>query len=133
MVFFIIKVQNFAEVDPAFLEKYHDQLTTTWHVINEEAEVNELKFNNSLIFPTITEGWVDLIWNFFFPPNAEIVFSYYGKSICAVASYRELEDPKNFPIFHSRSMDPAETFFFDVAVLDFNLHQPKMVIIIYSI
>ena len=95
--------------------------------------MNELKFNNSLIFPTITNGWEEFIQENNLPANAKIIFSYYGKNICAVAAYRQLEDPTKFPKYHSRSMDPAETFYFDVVILHSNLHQPKMVIILNSI
>jgi len=61
-----------------------------------------------------------------------LFFHIIGKT-CAVAAYRQLEDPTKFPKYHSRSMDSAETFYFDVDILHSNLHQPKIVIIINSI
>jgi hypothetical protein len=91
--------------------------------------VNELKFNNSIIFPTITKGWKEFIQRNHLPANAQIIFSYYGKNIFAVSTYKILQDPTTYPKYHSRSMDPAETFYFDVDILHSNLHQPTMVII----
>jgi hypothetical protein len=115
-----------------FVNKYYDKLMTTWHVINEEAGFNELKFRNCTIFPLISDGWDDLIENNGLPENAEIIFSYYGKTIFAIAGFKELDDPHTYPKFHSRSLDPKDTFFFDVPVLSYQLIQPMMVIILNS-
>ena len=130
---FFIFNQKYPEVDPAFVEQHHNQLTTTLHVINEDADVDELKLKTCLIFSTISNGWGELIQKHKLPENAEVIFSYYGKSICAIAGYKELHDPLSYPKYHSRSLDPNETFFFGVAVFKYNLEQPKMVNILILI
>jgi len=101
------------------------------HVINEDADIDELKLKTCFLFPTISHGWGELIHKHKLPENAEVIFSYYGKSTCAIAGYKELHDPFTYPKYHSQSLDPNETFYFDVTVLKINLEQPKMVNILF--
>jgi len=61
------------------------------------------------------------------PDNVEVVFGYYGGSIFGINTIREIDDPETFPPFHSRSLFPTETFYFDVHVDDHWLKSPKMV------
>jgi hypothetical protein len=89
--------------------------------------VHEVKYKPSLYFPTLTSGWSELQEYHNIPDNVEVVFGYYGGSIFAITTIREIHDPETFPPFHSRSLFPNETFYFDVHVDDHWLKSPKMV------
>ncbi|KEH41748.1 hypothetical protein MTR_1g054495 [Medicago truncatula] len=123
-----IATQRLPQVDPEFVEKHHDKLTEVWNVLGEDDEADDLKFANSLIFPTITDGWDELLKKNDIPPNSEVILSYYGYSIFAIDAFTVLDDVKTFPKYHSRCLDPNSTFYFDVAVLNFNLNQSTMML-----
>lgn len=95
--------------------------------MGEDDEADDVKFANSLIFPTIIDGWDELLKKNDIPPNSEVILSYYGYSIFAIDAFTVLDDVKTFPKYHSRCLDPNSTFYFDVAVLNFNLNHSTMV------
>ena len=55
------------------------------------------------------------------------MFSYYDKDLFGMYMLREVDDPRTLPKFHSRSLFPKETFFFDEGVNDMLLKMPKFV------
>jgi hypothetical protein len=61
------------------------------------------------------------------------VFSYYGKTLFAIAMFREVDDPKTIPKFHSRSLDAKGTFFFDVWLLEFDSQRTMKVNLMHYI
>jgi len=55
--------------------------------------VREVKYKPSLYFPILTSGWSELQEYHNIPDNAEVVFGYNGKSIFAITTIREIDDP----------------------------------------
>jgi len=55
--------------------------------------VHEVKYKPSLYFPILTSGWSKLQEYHNIPDNAEVVFGYYDKSIFAITTIMEIDDP----------------------------------------
>lgn len=103
-------------MDPNFYHKYSHKITDTWRVLNDEGDFHEINCNKNYVFPLIIGGWEQLKEFHHLPDNVEVMFSYYGANLYAISMFRELTCPKTIPKFHSRSLDPAETFYFDVHI-----------------
>jgi hypothetical protein len=107
---------NHTEVDPNFHKEHIGQLSEDWFVMNISGTSQKLKYNMKHSFPLITEGWEALAELEGFPPNVEVVFGYYGGRLFAVVSFNEIQSLDDMSVYHSRSVLPQQTDFFDVAI-----------------
>jgi hypothetical protein len=71
-------------------------------------------------------------WNKFkefndLPKNVQIVMIYWGNNFYQVDEILDLDANHSIPSFHSRSLHPNQTTFFDVDITTGNIHAPKLV------
>jgi hypothetical protein len=69
-----------------------------------------------MAFPLITEGWEALAMFEGFQPNVEVVFGYFGGRLFAVVAFNQIGSLDDMSVFHSRSLLPMKTDWFDVAI-----------------
>jgi hypothetical protein len=71
-------------------------------------------------------------WNKFkdfndLPNNVQILMIYWGNNHYQIDEIFDLDGNRSIPSFHSRSLHPKETTFFDVEITAGNIHAPKLV------
>lgn len=119
--------QRFAEVNPEFLCTYYPNLGNNWFVLKDDGDYLCLKFNKDIMQPLIFKGWEQLKELYNLPHNVEVVFSYYGKNIFEIKSFKELHPAATIPSFHSRSAHPTETIYFDLTLTDRKIRKQQLV------
>jgi hypothetical protein len=102
-------------------------LKEDWFVITKEGKYHKLKYNQTYSFPLIVEGWKELKNYEEFPDNVQVVFGYYGGSIFGIVAFKEISCPDEIPAFHSRSLDPKLTTWFDVVIEKGSTSDKKLV------
>jgi hypothetical protein len=84
--------------------------------MNISGTSQKLKYNMKHSFPLITEGWEALAMFEGFQPNVEVVFGHFGGRLFAVVAFNEIGSLDDMSVFHSRSVLPTKTNWFDVAI-----------------
>jgi hypothetical protein len=84
--------------------------------MNTSGTSHKLKYNMKMAFPLITEGWEALAMFEGFQPNVEVVFGYFGGRLFAVVAFNQIGSLDDMSVFHSRSLLPMKTDWFDVAI-----------------
>jgi hypothetical protein len=102
-------------------------LKDSWDICHESGVVYKLKFNMSLNNPNLSDGWNDIKQFNDFPDDVEVVFGYYGSNVFGVIMCREVNRYIDLPCFHSRSLYPMHTMFFDITLWDKDLTSPILV------
>jgi hypothetical protein len=103
-------------VEPDFHKQHVGELVEDWFVMNTTGKSNKLKYNLNHSFPQITEGWEALSLFEGFPANVEAVFGYFGGRLFAVVGFHEVISYDEISAFHSRSLLPNSTTWFDVKI-----------------
>jgi hypothetical protein len=120
-------LQQFAEVDPKFIEEFYDELPADWKIINENGLTHLLTFNRHKTFPSLSEGW-SLFADFYHPPgNVEIIFSYHGSGFFGVKSIMRITGCYEIPPFHSRNMFDPDTAMFEIRLATGLANRKKLV------
>jgi hypothetical protein len=87
-----------------------------WSIVNQAGFCHEMDFNLSFENPTLYTGWKELILHHQLSENVEIEMAYYGKAKFSIKSFKEVATAADILPFHSRSLFPGLTIFFDVKV-----------------
>jgi hypothetical protein len=113
----LLCVQEFAEVNPKFLEEF-DDLKPVWNLIDVNGNYHNVTFNNSGILPLLTTGWTDIRDFYHFEGIRQIVLNYVGQSRFILTLGRTLQTTDEFPPFHSRStkLPNRKSFYFDITL-----------------
>jgi hypothetical protein len=109
-------VSNYVEVEPNFHKEHIGELSEDWVVMNTSGTSHKLKYNRTMSFPLITEGWETLALFEGFPENVEVVFGHFGGRIFAVVAFHEIGSLDYMSAFHSRSLLSMKTDWFDVKI-----------------
>ncbi|CAJ2644639.1 uncharacterized protein LOC123923040 [Trifolium pratense] len=126
--FVIVKIsdQLYPEVEPTFAARQYQKLKKKWHVFNNNESSTTLGFNRDYINPLIQTGWAEFKTLNNLPNNVEITVGHYGPRIFNLISYKEISLPTEIPSFHSRSIKPNETIFFEILMTPENITATKL-------
>jgi len=114
-----LSLQSHAKLDPDFISKYNNT-KDPWIIMHEDGGVLPVRFNQSLYNLTLCDGWTRLKEKNAFPDNVEVVFVHFGDNSFGVIMFTELNDCTEIPSFHSRSLNPLQTKFFDIELSSFD-------------
>jgi hypothetical protein len=92
-----------------------------------QGTVHELQFNQMHNNPLLTIGWTELSQFLNLPKNVEIYFSYYGNQLFGINSFKEKKSYEEIMPFHSRSIMPLLTKYFDIILTPTSINQPNLV------
>ncbi|WJX52277.1 hypothetical protein P8452_38406 [Trifolium repens] len=109
-----LSFQNYVEVEPNFHKEHIGELSEDWVLMNTSGTSHKLKYNRTMSFPLITEGLETLALFEGFPENVEVVFGHFGGRIFAVVAFHEIGSLDDMSAFHSRSLLPMKTDWFDI-------------------
>jgi hypothetical protein len=98
-----------------------------WFIMNSTCGFIDVKYNLSYENPTIFTGWTQLIDYNQLPANVEIEMEYHGGQKFAIKSFKEIKCEAEILPFHSRSLIPNQTFFFDIVLTETSIKKPKLV------
>ncbi|XP_045806228.1 uncharacterized protein LOC123899199 [Trifolium pratense] len=112
----VVRLSNlgYGEIDPNFIVEYYNKLDNMWFVFNSESGWTVLKYNKSYDNPIIFNGWKELLELHGLPNNIELELDYYGGNCFGIKSFKEPIVETDILPFHSRSIIPHETVFFDI-------------------
>jgi hypothetical protein len=83
--------------------------------------------NNCFEHPLIIGGWNRLQNIYNFRNNSEVLFGYYGYNCFGIISWRDIDFSCNILAYHSRSIYPKETWWFDIALTEETAKKRKLV------
>jgi hypothetical protein len=107
---------------------HRQQLKEYWKVKKNDTDFHKLKFNCDYENPLILiQGWNKFKEFNDLPKNVQIVMIYWGNNFYQVDEILDLDANHSIPSFHSRSLHPNQTTFFDVDITAGNIHAPKLV------
>jgi hypothetical protein len=87
-----------------------------------------LKFNNNNENPLIgPKGWKEFKKIHGLPDNVEIDFIFHGNNYFEISGFKEIISCNDIPPFHSRSINPAKTVFFDIELTNLHVNVPELV------
>jgi hypothetical protein len=86
-----------------------------------------INFNKDYENPYITKGWNDVKEFFNINNDVEVKFTYYPANRFGVESFTKLDNQTQVPSFHSRSLNPTETCYFDINITAENIKLPNLV------
>jgi hypothetical protein len=87
-----------------------------------------INFNYDYENPYISKGWKDVKLIFNVGDDVEVKFEYYPPNRFELQSHRKLDNQIQIPSFHSRSLNPSETCYFDINITEDNIKLPNLVI-----
>jgi hypothetical protein len=120
--------QKYAEIDTKFVVHHREQLNEYWKVKKNDTDFHKLKFNRDYENPLIlVQGWNKFRDFNDLPKNVQILMIYRGNNLYEIDEIFDLDDNRSIPSFHSRSLHPTETTFFDVEITAGNIDAPKLV------
>jgi hypothetical protein len=73
------------------------------------------------------KGWKEFKNFHVLPDNVEIDFIFHGNNYFEIRSFKEITSANVIPPFHSRSVDPAKTVFFDIELSNLHVNVPELV------
>jgi hypothetical protein len=73
------------------------------------------------------QGWNELKDHHDLPDNVIVTLTYHGNNFYEISGIEEVICCSQLPAFHSRSLDPAKTTHFDIALADCQINLPKFV------
>ncbi|XP_045796467.1 uncharacterized protein LOC123890810 [Trifolium pratense] len=111
-----LSFQEFAEIDPNYRKQLDVPIGIKWYVKNKSGPHHTLTCTLGCIFPLITGGWKELREYYRFPDDVEVTFSYFGYDCFAIKNIKTLDCCAEIPYFHSRSVFPLKTTYFDVTM-----------------
>jgi hypothetical protein len=95
--------------------------------LDRSGDVHCLEYNNCFEHPLIIGGWNRLQNIYNFRNNSEVLFGYYGYSCFGIISWRDIDFSCNILPYHSRSIYPKETRWFDIALTEETAKKRKLV------
>jgi hypothetical protein len=95
--------------------------------MDRSGDVNKLHYNQLFEHPLIIGGWNTLQNFYHFPNNVEVSFGYYGYNCFSFLSYRNLDMVREILPYHSRSILPNKTRWFDVTLTEEMVKKNKIV------
>jgi hypothetical protein len=97
-------------------------------VIKNDKKHHKLKFNNNYDNPLLlNEGWESFKKFHKLPDDVEVVLQYFGHDLFGVKSFKKLGGAATIPSFHSRSLAPNKTNFFEFELTPNRVDMPKIV------
>ncbi|KAK2356831.1 hypothetical protein QL285_094154 [Trifolium repens] len=131
-----IELKKLAEVETSFARDHIGQLNGYWKVHNNDTDFHKLKFNNNYDNPLIAQGWNEFKDFHEMPESVEIELIYHGNNVFEVLQFKQLitdneiqpfqfETCTEIPAFHSRSIEPEKTVFFEIELNDLQIGLPE--------
>jgi vacuolar-type H+-ATPase subunit I/STV1 len=121
-------LQRFIEVETTFAHRHRGQLCRYWNIKKNDTDVHQLRYNNQTENPLLGyQGWNEFKDHHDLPDNVIVTFTYHGNNFFEVSETEEIICSNQIPPFHSRSLDPAKTTYFDVQLADVQVNVPKLV------
>jgi hypothetical protein len=97
-------------------------------VIKNDKEHHKLKFNKNYENPLLlNEGWESFKKFHNLSDDVEVVLQYLGHDLFGVKSFKKLCGAASIPPFHSRSLVPKKTDFFEFKLTNMQVDNPKIV------
>jgi hypothetical protein len=120
--------QAFAEVETDFIRRHRGELSSSWNVREDASNFNILTYNNSINNPLIEKnGWTEFLAFHSLPDDIAVLLRYRGGNLFELAHYEVISSLQTIPSFHSRSLVPFYTDFFDMELTDMKIDVPKLV------
>jgi hypothetical protein len=97
-------------------------------VKKDGTDVHKLRYNMCTENPLLgIQGWNEIKEHHDLPDNVIVTFKYHGNNFFEVQESEEITSFQQIPPWHSLSLDPARTQFFDVEVANCQFGLPKLV------
>jgi hypothetical protein len=125
MNFVIFK--GYGEIEPNFIVEHYNKLEPKWFIMNSTCGFIDVKYNLSYENPKLFTGWKELIDYNQLPPNVEIEMEYRGGPKFAIKSFKEIKCAEEILPFHSRSLLPNQTFYFDLILTEKTIKKQNLV------
>jgi hypothetical protein len=121
-------LQKYAEVQTSFVRRYVGRLNGFWSIEKTDTDYHKLRFNDDYDNPLIcVQGWNKFKEWHDLPNNVEIELIYNGNRKSGIYSINDLDSRIHVPSFHSRSLHPTKTAYFDMQLAHSTLSVPKLV------
>jgi hypothetical protein len=105
-----------------------------WSIEKTDTKYHKLRFNDDYENPLIcVQGWNKFKEWHDLPNNVEIELIYYGNKKFGIFSINDLGPQVHIPSFHSRSVHPTKTAYFDMQLYPSNISAAKLVMISISV
>jgi hypothetical protein len=115
-LYFANSFKPFGEVAPEFVHHFGKELTTQWHLWDENGIKHSLTFAINHLVPHLGNGWHALALYLGVKQPSELHFFYFGGQTFSISLKRVVTDPRNYPSFHTLSTKPTLTTYFELTL-----------------